>query len=79
MTSKKRKGEEAFALKTGIFCGIIMLYLLAEIAVLTEFLEAFFENFRPSKVSFCLKSEQILSSYRLRFISVTLLQQAHGK
>ena len=56
-----------------------MLYLLAEIAVLTEFLGAFFENFRPGKVPFCLKSEQILSSYRLRFISVTLLQQAHGK
>ena len=56
-----------------------MLYLLAEIAVLTEFLEVFFENFRPGKVSFCLKSEQILSSYRLRFISVTLLQHVHGE
>ncbi|HIU90930.1 MAG TPA: hypothetical protein IAC72_02815 [Candidatus Fimimonas merdipullorum] len=44
-----------------------MLYLLAEIAVLTEFLEAFFENFRPGKVPFCLKSEQILSNYRLKF------------
>lgn len=79
MASKKRKKQGAFALKTGIFCRIIMLYLLAEIAVLTEFLEAFFENFRPGKVPFCLKSEQILSSYRLRFISVAFLQQAHGK
>ena len=56
-----------------------MLYLLAEIAVLTEFLEAFFENFRPAEVPFCLKSERILSSYRLRFDFFTLLQEAHGK
>lgn len=56
-----------------------MLYLLAEIGVLTEFLEAFFENFRPAEVPFCLKSEQILSSYRSRFIFVTLLQHAHGE
>ena len=44
-----------------------MLYLLAEIAVLTEFLEAFFENFRPAEVPFCLKSEQVSSNYRLKF------------
>ena len=56
-----------------------MLYLLAEIAVLTEFLEAFFENFRPAEVPFCLKSEQISSIYRLKFDFFTLLQQAHGK
>lgn len=56
-----------------------MLYLLAEIAVLTEFLEAFFENFRPGKVPFCLKSEQILSSYRLKFDFFALLQHVHGE
>ena len=54
-----------------------MLYLLAEIAVLTEFLEAFFENFRPAEDPFCLKSEQILSCYRLKFDFLTLLQRAH--
>lgn len=79
MASKKRKNEGAFALKSGIFCRIIMLYLLAEIAVLTEFLEAFFENFRPAEVLFCLKSEQILNCYRLKFDFFTLLQRAHGE
>lgn len=56
-----------------------MLYLLAEIAVLTEFLEAFFENFRPAEVPFCLKSEQISSNYRLKFDFFTLLQHVHGE